>query len=699
MNSADLLYWALITVSLFNLILLLWLALTVLLNAERRHTLVIWLAGGGLLVGGAFFLCHTVLLVQSVHASIAQIGLWWFSVWASIIFAPYAWYTAMLWHAGFQLFTASPLRRRQLPWFALSSLFALALLWLLISTSPFTFNIHDSSRTLAGLSIPLLVLLYPFFSTLCIVLSLDSLCHPGAPSRMMGELARRRALPWLAGASITLLLVSLVVAWAFFWMVRYTHWQPSAAIGDDFMFRFSWFDLCIETLVGIAVVLIGQAIASYEIFTGMTLPRHALMTQWRRVFILAVGYSVLVGFCLAMAEPLVYVLILITTLMVGFVALAGQRAYIEREHYIRNLRPFVTSQRIYDALLTGSPALDDNTAAPFRTLCAEVLGARVAYLAAVGSFAPLVGSPLAFPADHAAPSLGELITRCTAARELCLPVEPARYGGAAWAVPLHSERGLIGLFLLGEKRDGGLYTQEEMEIARAGGERLLDTRASASMAQRLMALQRQRLAETQVADHRTRRLLHDDILPRLHTAMLTMSAAGEQPALAEGLAQLADAHRQISNLLREMPTATPEVARLGLLGALRQLVDTEFPDTFTAVSWQVASETERLALPPLTAEVCFYAAREVVRNAARYACGGDLTRPLHLRIAATCTDGMRLLIEDDGIGAATANTSHGGSGQGLALHSTLLAVVGGELVVESVPGQYTRVVLSLPVGE
>jgi len=44
-------------------------------------------------------------------------------------------------------------------------------------------------------------------------------------------------------------------------------------------------------------------------------------------------------------------------------------------------------------------------------------------------------------------------------------------GGAVWAVPLWSERGLIGALLLGEKRDGGLYTQEEIEIARATGER------------------------------------------------------------------------------------------------------------------------------------------------------------------------------------------------------------------------------------
>ena len=48
---------------------------------------------------------------------------------------------------------------------------------------------------------------------------------------------------------------------------------------------------------------------------------------------------------------------------------------------------------------------------------------------------------------------------------LFLPVSPDRYGGAAWAVPLWSQRRLSGILLLGEKSDAGLYTQEEIEIA------------------------------------------------------------------------------------------------------------------------------------------------------------------------------------------------------------------------------------------
>jgi signal transduction histidine kinase len=377
-----------------------------------------------------------------------------------------------------------------------------------------------------------------------------------------------------------------------------------------------------------------------------------------------------------------------------------------------------------------------------------VLGARVAYLAALGPLAPLVGPGLAFPNDRrpttdhrppttehqriedrgstdngqqttdhgqllALPALAELAAEFSTPQMMCVPLDPARYGGAIWAVPLWSERGLIGVLLLGEKRDGGLYTQEEIEIARAGGERLIDTQASAEMARRLMALQRQRLAESQVVDRRARRVLHDDVLPRLHAAMLMLSAQAAttdhrppttdngQPLYGESavVALLADIHRQVANLLHAMPaTAAPEVARLGLIGALRQAVDGELSSAFDGVIWRIEPEAEQAAraISALNAEVAFYAAREAIRNAARYGRNGDPARSLHLTVDVARRNGLEIAIEDDGVGMDAARTSDEGSGQGLGLHSTMMAVIGGALTAESVPGAYTRVTLALP---
>jgi signal transduction histidine kinase len=255
--------------------------------------------------------------------------------------------------------------------------------------------------------------------------------------------------------------------------------------------------------------------------------------------------------------------------------------------------------------------------------------------------------------------------------------------------------------LLGEKRDGGLYAQEEIEFARTAGERLIDIQVSAEMGRRLMALQRQRLVESQVLDRRARRSLHDDILPRLHTAMLALSSAKyeKQDELSDTLVLLGEVHHQIADLLREMPATTaPQVTQLGLVGALRQMLTDEFQQAFDQVDWQInpiaVQRSEKI--PPLVAEVLFYAVREAVRNAARYGHDESLDTPLHLHVVIDWQGGLEILIEDDGTGIRENERDDGGSGQGLALHSTMLAVVGGALSVESQPSVFTRVRLRLP---
>ena len=45
-------------------------------------------------------------------------------------------------------------------------------------------------------------------------------------------------------------------------------------------------------LIAAAVLLQGQAVVSYEIFTGRTLPRRGLWRHWRSAVILAAGYGV-----------------------------------------------------------------------------------------------------------------------------------------------------------------------------------------------------------------------------------------------------------------------------------------------------------------------------------------------------------------------------------------------------------------------
>ena len=75
------------------------------------------------------------------------------------------------------------------------------------------------------------------------------------------------------------------------------------------------------------------------------------------------------------------------------------RCYSERERYIKNLRPFVASQGFFNQLVTSTQdsKSKNNLQIPFNALCKEILGARLAFLIAVGPLAPLVGPPLSYP--------------------------------------------------------------------------------------------------------------------------------------------------------------------------------------------------------------------------------------------------------------------------------------------------------------
>lgn len=701
--------WATQAVSLFNAILLFWLGLTVLLNAERR-TLGLWLAGGQLLMGAAFFVSHSIILGYGQSIFNPGVNFWWRLGWIPVIALPFAWYGVMLWYAGYWSERGEPisnLHRRHRLWFAINIALAAFIIGMLIFANPLpSFSQVAQLKLNATPSIggiPVLILVYPLYIALCIGLSLDVLRHPAPSGRLMGDLARRRARPWLFAASFVQLAVSALVGIVMLGVIL----SAGRRLFDHTMaVTVALFDLVIASLIALAILLVGQAIVSYEVFTGKPLPRGGLRRHWGRLIILAAGYAAAVSVSLALPLKPIYSLLLSTSLMIAFYALLTWRSYAERESFIDHLRPFVASQDLYDQITgpssTAPPEMDAYP--PFQALCADLLGARRACLIPLGQLASLAGPPLVYPPNQNVqiPALGEITTQWNNPQTLCTPLDPGTYGGATWGIPLWSERGLVGALLLGEKGDGSLYTQEDFEIARAVCERLVDTQASAEMARRLMALQRQRLAESQVLDRQARRLLHDDVLPRLHAIMLALSESkSSSQAPDQSIQALGELHHQISDLLRELPAApAPEVARLGLVEALHKLVEGELNGAFEQVDWRIPPDIEeRLGeIPAFKVEVLFYAAREALRNAARHASEALSEAPLRLCVQANWQGGLQLSIEDNGGGLKETGESETGSGQGLNLHSTLMAVIGGSLAVESTPGVSTRVVLRLPNG-
>jgi signal transduction histidine kinase len=706
--SRSLLDWAVLAVSFFNTISLLWLGIMVGLAGNRRSPGA-WLTGGGLLLGALFFTSHTAILGRGLGSASLGMNFWWWVSWAPAVAAPLAWYGALLWYAGYRF--GRPHTHRF--WVALVLGLAGSIGLLLVFANPLpSYEYVAGSRlvlqtpSLAG--VPLLILVYLLYALLCYLLPLDLLRLPrgetGLPAR-----TRERARPWLMAASLALLLAGILLAWTALWAVTP---RPLPSLDDPVAQQTVLrFDLAVSGMVALAITLLGRAIVGFEVFTGRPLPRNHFFRQWRSTVILAGGFGAAAAWTLTIELKPLYSLMLATMLMTLFYALYNWRALAEREAFMDRLRPFVASQDLYGQLSTPGGLTGNDGSLPggapdagrlFESLCRDVLEVEQATLIPAGALATLAGPPLVYP-PGAQPHPADLSAWPTSdpGRPGCLPGSAVLAGpGIDWAVPLWSSRGLDGALLLGPKKNGNPFTDEEIEIAQAAGERLLDLLAGAEMARLAMDLLRQRLAQARVLEGQGRRVLHDEVLPELHAALLYLSevpaSAGEQQAMDA----LANAHRRIADLMREMPLPAPHrLAQQGLAAALRAMVEIDFAHDFDGVHWEIQPDAARAcrALPLFVGEALYYAARELVRNAAMHGRGERAGAPLALTIGLSLDRELRLVVEDNGVGyhldgdrGEAGAGRRAGTGTGLRMHSAMLAAAGARLEINTAPGGGTR---------
>jgi signal transduction histidine kinase len=698
MSEQFFLDWAGLAVSIFNTISLLWLGLTVLLTTGRR-AVGAWLTGGGLLLGALFFTSHTAILGRGLASTSLGMDFWWWVSWGPAVAAPLAWYGVMLWYAGFHLSKPHPHR----PWLIVTAALALGIVLLLLLANPVPSYRHFVGRelapTLAVAGFPLLIPTYLGYSLLCFLLPLDLLRRADSAVRPLAAVARRRARPWLMAVSGLLLAAGVVMGWTALWVLQQS--PPPTLANPDVATSIKRFDLAVAGLIAMAITLLGRAIVAYAAFTERPLPRRGFFRQWRSTVILAAGFGSVVAWAWTIQLRPLYSLMLAAVIMTVFHALFSWRSFVEREQFMAQMRPFVASQGLYDQVLDQVPPDPAALQRFFATLCRDVLGARSAVLVPAGSLATLAGPPLVYPASGAVPAIPLPTDMAGWFPSPELRCRPALEYAAAWAVGLWHEERQEGVLLLGEKANGNPYTEEEIEIAQAGGERLLDTLAAAEIARLAMRLLRQRIAQVTVLEGQGRRILHDQVLPQLHTAILYLSGLKDTPAAGQAVEVLAAAHRQIADLIHDAPAATPQaLAEQDLFAALQSAMKRDFSGEFAAVAWQVSPEAAQAAhqLPLFVAEVVYFAAQELLRNAARHGRGGDEARRLRLLVRLELERDLRLVVEDDGVGFEAGLGAPEGSGSGLRFHSTMLAAVGGRLEVVALPGRGMRAVICLPAG-
>ena len=199
MSSSPLLNLLALALSLFNVMVLLWLGLTILLNAERR-VWGLWISGAALMLGAMFFISHTIILYRGLIYPDWRYSFWWKVGFLPAHLLPYAWYVVMLWYGGYWEEEPSRMQRRQRPWFYLVSLAMLTGCTFLLFLPnqlvvPSDVGLPYAAVYMARLP-EILILLglgYGVYIILCLLLALDVVMHPGRTARVMGELARQRA--------------------------------------------------------------------------------------------------------------------------------------------------------------------------------------------------------------------------------------------------------------------------------------------------------------------------------------------------------------------------------------------------------------------------------------------------------------------------------------------------------------------------
>jgi two-component sensor histidine kinase len=679
--------WALISFSIFNGLALLWLGLIMFLAAEKREY-GLWLVLLGIGAGGLFFLSHTMILIDQLTLSVSiWEEAWWRIGWLPVIAAPLLWYMMVLWYVGIGSDNSKALHWHKFSR-AVLVLVALSLIALHLFAHPIPsfeqISLLDFRDTLSWRGIPLMLILFPPYAVLCVLLPLHAIQHPAPPRRMMADIARQRARPWLMISSLLLSLVAVIVSVFIFLMILPLPSLQYVREISIFILPMLVLDLAITCLIAVVIIALGKAVVTYEIFTGKTLPRGGFVRQWIASLCFTAVISVFIGYSIVYRPALIYSMMTLAGLSVMTFALLSWQSFMARNETIASLRPFVSGQLLMQDIIATDEDAFSHAQSMFAAICKDFLNTQQAQISPLNFLAALVANPLIYPAErqaflYAQPPSNKLTQ-----------LQPEASEGFRWLLPLWSERGMIGLLFLGDKQDNALYTEEEIQVAQAAAERILDTLAAEQIARSLMGIQRRRMVEQRVMDFQTRRTLHDETLPRIHAAILSLSSLKEEPA-KEAIQSLSQVHKQISRLIHSNPILSEQETD-DFFSKSQSAIQNEFSTEFERIDWHLSENLPKLDM--LTADVLFAAMREIVRNAAVHGRGNNPQRPLNLAISASYSQCLKICIQDDGLGL-NKSEYRGGTGSGLSLHSTLLALVGGSLQIETAEQGGTQVTVTI----
>ncbi|MBM4048813.1 MAG: PAS domain S-box protein, partial [Planctomycetes bacterium] len=271
-------------------------------------------------------------------------------------------------------------------------------------------------------------------------------------------------------------------------------------------------------------------------------------------------------------------------------------------------------------------------------------------------------------------------------------------------VPLMVDRRLLGCLSLGSAKPHA-FERRHMGIAREVGDSLAVALQNARLFKSVSAQRQQlrglalRLAELEEAERRRMaRELHDRVGQNLTALGINLNIlrgslgpeahARSLARLDDSLALLEDTGSRIRDVMAELRPALLDDYGLG--PALRWFC-AKFAER-TRVAAEVASEDLPARLPPATETALFRIAQEALSNVARHARAKHATVELE-----EITEGVRMTVVDDGVGFDPQSLGQAGAGRtwGWLIMQERAQAVGGQVRLESTPGQGTRVIVEV----
>ncbi|PJZ64991.1 hypothetical protein CH371_15945 [Leptospira wolffii] len=651
---------------------LFWLASTTVINLEKKNLYAYFSIGVLTLTSLLFAFFSWIGQENLLSISRFPFRIFYPAIFL-LILIPYGWYFIIAWFLG--LLQGRTFYKVLAYVLGISQIFACILIFIKGSNYGWEVSIYDF-----WISIPISFRSsYIIYVFLCVILSLVGLLNFKVTSRVFTEIARYRSVPYLKAVCILLLAVIGCVSLLFLG-------ESLGIAPDPVVLSLSnpnplyVYLILIEILVTIAILLLGQTLVSYEFLTGRILPQIGLKKEWRIVLLLAGSVSV------------VYIVFSLLGYRVAEILLASNYSFLlsrmfalrqsKRSNFRRN--ESLQSVLFFESLPESRTVFEEK----FDFVCQRILNSSKSLLVSETSSPFLSKIILSYPnvEETYEPKLQHRVFDPERSIFYMSGEDSFEY---SIAVGIEETNGIKGTLFLGPKLDGGLYAEEEIELAKTATLWILNGILQLETNQTLSELQRKHIREQRISDHKTRQILHDEILPELHSGILNLNENSGREKIKEHLRSLTELHGKISGFLRELPDIRSELARIGMIPVFQNLLDSDFSKENIIRNIEPGFPELADKLPPDLQEAVYYSFREALRNAIKFSSSSKEA----ISLSFFQKSGLRIEIKN----AVRPNSESESTGQGLKIHSALLKIFGAGLNLEFQDKKIAIVNITIPI--